>query len=508
MVFTQHQSLFVSREQLLVLLLVILVAPRTGTHLSVLPVCSGFVPLGDSVSPEKQQCSSCPTQQPHLEINNNLFPISTRRIFHFGMKQHDDDDVATTFHDEKASSTATRTYETMFVTHQHEQLALSNQEGDRGSKRAGFGKIWKRTKVPKRSDVYRFTYDFDELVIGGSSSSSTENTTAVMLIHPIGVGIGKWYHDRLLQSLKTQYSSSSKQRCVFLSPDLLGSATASAPIGEDGDELLKLPLLNITDWSNQLVGLMADYEVKSGKDGYTIGNWTVVANGGCSPVALKVAQLAVQDKAPFQAKLTNVVISSAPRLPFFLGSTDANKVKKSYRTLSGITGRLFWWYALRRDGKFIQKFSEKNLVGNPDTLGDHWTPNCVNAATMHEGRSRYSTFAFLAGTLQDGCRQSLDALKGTDVRIDFIRGTDKRRNRAKSWFWQNRRKKKGASERSKSEKSTNQTNESIVAEETIQDYVKKNGNRGDVEDIGGRISLAWEDSNGYADALMKYVGPE
>ena len=53
---------------------------------------------------------------------------------------------------------------------------------------------------------------------------------------------------------------------------------------------------------------------------------------------------------------------------------------------------------------------------------------------MHGGRSRYSTFAFLAGTLQDGCLDSLNTLKGTDVKIDFIRGTDKRRNRAKSWF--------------------------------------------------------------------------
>ena len=224
---------------------------------------------------------------------------------------------------------------------------------------------------------YRIAYDYDELVIG--NTSSTENaTTAVMLVHPIGVGIGKWYFDRLLNSLADAHNN-VQGRMVFISPDLLGSYTASSPIRSDnGQEIKKLPLLNITDWAEQLEHLMSEYEKKSCNEGYEIGHWAIVANGGCAPIALKVAQSAVERSAPFEKDLTNVVISSPPRLPFFLEGTDPKRVQKSYRTLSGVVGKLFWSYALRKEGKFIQQFSERNLVGDPASLGNHWTPNCVN----------------------------------------------------------------------------------------------------------------------------------
>lgn len=173
-------------------------------------------------------------------------------------------------------------------------------------------------------------------------------------------------------------------------------------------------------------------------------------------------------------------------------------MRKSYRTLSGIAGRLFWWYALRRDGRFVRGFSERNLVGDPASLGEDWTPNCLEAARMHGGLSRFSTFAFLAGTLQDGCSGSLDALRGSGVAIDFIRGTDGRRNRARSWFWQRRKKDRKPIDYVGGD-------EAPAKRETIQEFVKKNGNRGKEEFVGGRISLAWEDPDGYAKSLMELL---
>eukprot|EP00985_Skeletonema_marinoi_P034814 scaffold44959_cov124-Skeletonema_marinoi.AAC.1 len=145
-----------------------------------------------------------------------------------------------------------------------------------------------------------------------------------MLVHPIGVGIGKWYYDRLLKSLANEDVQSS--RLVFISADLLGSFTASSPIGSDsGQELKKFPLLNITDWAEQLEHLMSEYERKSCKEGHEIRNWAIVANGGCAPIALKVTQSAVEKSAPFEKDLTNIVISSPPRLPFFLEGTDPKR---------------------------------------------------------------------------------------------------------------------------------------------------------------------------------------
>jgi len=386
---------------------------------------------------------------------------------------------------------------TKYITTTYE----ANLAADQGQKRQR--KFRKNAADAKKDKAYRFTYDTNELVIGDRSNSAT---TAIILIMPIGVGIGKWYYNRLLASLQEQYGD-IEHRLVFLAPDLLGSATASGPVNIHGEAVRKIPLLNITDWTDQVTHLMADYEAKSKTEGHTIGSWSVVANGGCAPIALKVAATSSQNIAPFKAAITNVIISSPPRLPFFLNSTpNPTKVRKSYRTLSGITGKLFWWYSLRKGGRFIQKFSERNLVGDAANLGEEWTPNCLEAARLHGGKSRYSTFAFLAGTLQDGCLDSLNALKGSNVTIDFIRGDDKRRNRAKSWFWT--QKKKGGGSDSRSKGDIDEENNSIsteAEEETIQQYVSNNGNRGNELFVGGRISLAWEDSNGYAKRLMEIL---
>lgn len=381
---------------------------------------------------------------------------------------------------------STLTFETTFATNRSTQK--TNKKKLMSLTR--LKKFLSRKSTKSTPTSYKIAYDYDELVIGNASPENT--TTAVMLVHPIGVGIGKWYYDRLLESL-VDADVHQGRRIVFLSPDLLGSFTASSPIQADsGQELKKFPLLNITDWAEQLENLMSKYEKKSCEEGYEIGKWSIVANGGCAPIALKVAQSAVDKSAPFDKDLTNVIISSPPRLPFFLEGTDPNRVQRSYRTLSGIVGKLFWAYSLRKNGQFIQNFSERNLVGDPASLGDHWTPNCVRAAKHLGGKSKYSTFAFLAGALQDGCRESLESLKGTDVKIDFIRGTArKQRRRPKSYFWRR--------------KPSDKLLETEVEQETVEEYIARNGNRGGTASIGGRISLAWEDSKGYARELINLL---
>ena len=418
-------------------------------------------------------------------------------------KHKDRSPLSTMRYDEKTSSMTKLNVKTITTT--YETTLVSDKEGiiKHGSKLSRLRRrLSSRTKkkdsptdhqTSSTSRLYRFTYDYNELVIGSSTNQNT--ITAVMLIHPIGVGIGRWYYDRLLQSLKEQYDDINS-RVVFITPDLLGSATACGPIVDSDTvpSLDKLPLLNITDWSDQVSHLMSEYETKSKEEGNQIVNWSIVANGGCAPIALKVAADRTKNTTPFKASVTTVMISSPPRLPFFIEcNTDPKKVYKSYRTLCGLVGKAFWWYSLRKSGKFIQKFSEKNLVGDPANLGEEWLPNCLAASTSFNGQCRYSIFAFLAGSLQDGCIDSLNTLKGSNVAIDFIRGEDKRRNSAKSVFWTRKKRKATCDEIETSE------------EDTIQQYVSRNGNRGNEIYVKGRISLAWEDSDGYATGLMKHI---
>ena len=434
----------------------------------------------------------------YLRIQScNAFTFRQSGLVH---KHKDRSPISTTYDEKTSSLTILNVNKTIKTT--YETTLVSDNGGiiKYGSKLSRLRRRLSRTKedtptnpqtssIPKR---YSFTYDYNELVIGHSTNQNT--TTAVMLIHPIGVGIGRWYYDRLLQSLKVKYDDINS-RVVFITPDLLGSSSACGPLVDSDTEPStdKLPLLNITDWSDQVSHLMSEYETKSIEEGHQIVNWSIVANGGCAPIALKVAADRTKNNTPFKAAVTNVIISSPPRLPFFIESSDSSKVNKSYRTLCGVTGRLFWWYSLRKNGKFIQKFSEKNLIQDPANLGDEWLPNCLAACTSFNGQSKYSTFAFLAGTLQDGCVDSFNTLKGSNVAIDIIRGEDKRRNSAKSVFW-SKRKKKGTCDEIETSK-----------ENTIRQYVSRNGNRGNEIFVKGRISLAWEDANGYATGLMNHI---
>lgn len=382
------------------------------------------------------------------------------------------------------------------------------------------------------AETLDFTYDYDVIDVNPTSNPPSK-TTGVLLIHPIGVGISRWYYQRLVSSLVARQAS-ARGRMVIVVPDLLGSGSAcNATIGADVAQ--KFPLFNISDWTDQLEALMSSVEeTQAPPESDKIDEWCVVANGGCSPIALQLAERkelkAKSDVA--ETPISNLILSSVPRLPFFLKNettNDPSKVAKSYGTLSGIAGNLFWWYSCRNEGAFIQKFSEKNLIADPKNLGPTWRSNCYKTAISFDGRGRYATFSFLAGTLQDGCLPSLEAIKNSSLEINIIKGADVRRNRAKSWFWQKPKKETTTnlenSPNSTDEKTLETKQNSGAAEamantpggtnnvshptaqpyETFRDYVEKNGNGGRELTIGGRISLAHEDSEGYAGALLHFL---
>ena len=117
------------------------------------------------------------------------------------------------------------------------------------------------------------------------------------------------FYQRLLTALSTRHDnnteSNSTSRLVVVSPDLLGSGSACNPtttMSSDGQELQhynKLPLLNISDWTDQIVDLMAKTEKSA-----NIDRWCIVANGGCSPIALQVAQRSVEGTVSFHKKVS------------------------------------------------------------------------------------------------------------------------------------------------------------------------------------------------------------
>ena len=90
--------------------------------------------------------------------------------------------------------------------------------------------------------------------------------------------------------------------------------------------------------------------------------------------------------------------------------------------------------------------------------------------------------------------ESLAALKKSNVSINLIKGQDNRRNKARSWFWQ---KKKKTSKALDSEEKDYQT---------FRDYLMGNKFHGANEIVvNGRVSLAHEDPDGYSSAVLKFI---
>lgn len=375
-----------------------------------------------------------------------------------------------------------------------------------------------RNKEQNNEQKHRLKYDFEynEISINPANLNQVNSleTKFVLLLHPIGVGISKWYYDDLLAQF-TKKSSLMKKKYVFLVPDLLGCGSGCNPtkIEESEEEnVKKLPLLYPEDWAGQMIDFMTQYE-SNYAESFPQRNtsWAIVANGGCVSIALRIAkhrvnQIKHQSKESTQpSPLCSIILSAVPSLESMVTKSNPNKVKKAYLNLSGILGDVFWWYSLRNDGQFIQTFSEKNLAASPENLGKDWRSRCVQTARMFNGKSRFATFSFLAGSLKEDCKDSLDVLKESDVRIDVIRGEDKRKNSSRSWFWEKQNKKnslKGTLLNSDGnrEKKVQQNDVDRMA---FPKLLQKNGNGGNVTIVGGRICLAQEDPDGFSNAVIK-----
>ena len=362
----------------------------------------------------------------------------------------------------------------------------------------------KRIKYLAESKI-SFEYEYNKLVVP-STDVHNKRTRCILLIQPIGVGIGRWYYDRLFREFQSFRFEESDGRTIFISPDLLGcgSACQAELISDDRIEpLQQLPLINVKDWSAQIIDLMQKIE-DDYKDEGTNNNdieWCVISNGGCVPIALEIAKKYVDDPNLVKGLLSNLILSATPRINSLLKPQDVEKVQKSYKTLSGTAGNLFWWYSLRNDGQFIQKFSEKNLASKPENLGHEWKPKCVETARAFGGKSRFSTFAFLAGSLNGGNKERLEALRNNkNIKIDVITGGDRRKNPAKSWFWDRRKEKQIQQDRTEVDKEEENT-EKV----TLVSFLEENGNSAREIVVKGRRCPAHEDAAGFAKTVMKLL---
>ena len=204
---------------------------------------------------------------------------------------------------------------------------------------------------------YRCSYE-----VFGSEAAST----ALLLIHPIGVGLSRTFWQRFIETWLAQNPNSK-----IYNPDLLGCGEGDLPT------VAYYP----ADWAAQLKYFMQT-EVKQPV--------TLVVQGASFPIAIKLTQIL---ESPAIASL----VLSAP--PAWRTITDPAKPKQQkllwnllFDSPLGL-GKLFYLYARRR--QFIESFSIRQLFADAQEVDRHWLDELTAGAA--DLKSRYAVFSFLAG---------------------------------------------------------------------------------------------------------------
>ncbi|AFZ52679.1 alpha/beta fold hydrolase [Cyanobacterium aponinum] len=188
---------------------------------------------------------------------------------------------------------------------------------------------------------------------------------AIILIHPIGVGLSGIFWHRFLSN-----STVSESQIPIYNPDLLGC-------GES--DLVRLAY-DPKDWASQLNHFIMNVVKKP---------VILVVQGASFPIAIYMSA------GDLKCDLIKGLILSGPPAWNIMINGGNLRVSEIIWNLffDSFIGSLFYQYARRRD--FIKSFSIKELFGEEKDVDDEWLDMLEKAAT--NSMSRYAVFSFLAG---------------------------------------------------------------------------------------------------------------
>lgn len=206
---------------------------------------------------------------------------------------------------------------------------------------------------------YTCAYDRIAPPVGADKESGSP---PLLLIHPIGVGLSRWFWTRFIQA----WHDSGQLNTIY-NPDLLGCGESELP------RIAYYP----EDWGRQLQQFVSDVIQEP---------VIVVAQGALCPVALSCAAL-------FPEQVRAIALSGPPAWRLMTNPTDPAQQKLAWNLFNTPLGSAFYQYARRR--QFLASFSERQLFGDPAEIDEHWLDQLQ--AQSQKAATRHAVFAFLAG---------------------------------------------------------------------------------------------------------------
>ncbi|MEB3342160.1 alpha/beta fold hydrolase [Okeania sp.] len=196
----------------------------------------------------------------------------------------------------------------------------------------------------------------------------------LLLIHPIGVGLSKFFWHRFC----SLWQEKNFPNPIY-NPDLLGCGESDMP------SVGYYPV----DWAEQLQYFLETIVQKP---------VIVIVQGGLFPVAVSLVKL--QQKSNL---IDRLILSGPPQLELMQRASSAMTNKLRWNLFYSPIGKAFYRYARRR--KFLDSFSKKQLFANPNQVDEEWLD------TLEEGaknpQSQYAVFSFLAGFWRQDFSQAI-----------------------------------------------------------------------------------------------------
>jgi pimeloyl-ACP methyl ester carboxylesterase len=203
---------------------------------------------------------------------------------------------------------------------------------------------------------YRCAYDIHQPTNGEAEG------VALLLIHPIGVGLSRQFWERF----RTQWHTRGQKNAIY-NPDLLGCGESDMP------HVACTP----KDWAEQLHYFLEEV-VKQPV--------VVVVQGALLPVAIELVQK--------QSNLIKgMIFAGPPSWPVITKNTSEWQQKIAWNLFDSPLGNAFYRYARRE--KFLKSFSIRQLFGSEQAVDKEWLEMLREGAKNPE--SRHAVFSFLAG---------------------------------------------------------------------------------------------------------------
>ncbi|WP_414530718.1 alpha/beta fold hydrolase [Nodularia chucula] len=203
---------------------------------------------------------------------------------------------------------------------------------------------------------YRCAYDIHQ------PANSAAEGVALLLIHPIGVGLSRQFWQRF----RTQWYMKGHKNTIY-NPDLLGCGESDMP------HIAYTP----QDWAEQLHHFLEEV-VKQPV--------VIVVQGALLPVAIELVQK--------QSNLIKgMILAGPPTWPVISKNSSEWQNKIAWNILDSPLGNAFYRYARRE--KFLRSFSIRQLFGAEQAVDREWLDMLIPGAENPE--SRHAVFSFLAG---------------------------------------------------------------------------------------------------------------